>query len=536
MVKKRIFSFSCALAIFSFSCLYGASVEFSPPEAPEEFASHLQATIDALTEDGERHIQLPAGRFLLSSQIRVPSNFRLSGAGPGVTVLEVSTPPEQDLIRVENASEVTIDQLSLVQTGERGKPKGAAIEIVHGSKAVKIQDVHTYGFRSGISIGRDNNETPNSGIILRDCQTQAALNFGIEVNDVRLLTIDSCRASFNRLDGIKLRKNARNVTLMGGESSNNGVEGPNGNGLDAYAGGEALVIENTLVENNNGSGIYIKTGPLNDQDFGIVGRVQISGIRARKNSGSGLDINRSGGDIPDTNSDRVAVLPAHFLVVGGLYEENGSGGIYVRGTDITLMGVICRANAKSGIALSTCWNVDIISPMVAFNGLSQPGTFPGITIGGPEGAHHVTVSGGFVQGADVTTFRSGFDTPEEVTHSNAIYISKNSTDILIERTKMTHYAQKGVPVRVRGENQDQVIVHYGMVDSLERTGGAGSTCFFENRHYVYIKQENNQYAWLPETRSFALPAEQRPANPKVGDMLYDTTLKKPLWWNGSEWQ
>jgi len=29
---------------------------------------------------------------------------------------------------------------------------------------------------------------------------------------------------------------------------------------------------------------------------------------------------------------------------------------------------------------------------------------------------------------------------------------------------------------------------------------------------------------------------ERPRNPDVGVMFYDTTLGKPIWWNGSAWR
>lgn len=354
----------------------------------------LQEGIRQAVEEGSFRLCIPPGNYLISDTLLLPSGFRLEGSGAGATKLLTAQSPQFNAIEIADAINVVVSDLSLIEKDHEGglgearsvlttmdawkkhgyQPQGAGIEICGDSREILIERVWVIGFRAGFSVGRKEPSMVNA-VTIRDCQAESGALWGYEANNCESLLLDNVRSYRHRLDGIKGRRQAHNITIRNGESS----ESVAGDGYDGYAGTRNLVIDGLIARNNASSGIYIKSGPLTLQGFGEIGNVEIRGVRCIGNGGSGLDINRSGGDQIKAGETELAPLPAYFTVIGGVFEDNGHSGIYVRGEMISIQGSICRNNQRSGISLSNA-NQTVITG-VLLGGNAAESNLPQLNIG-----------------------------------------------------------------------------------------------------------------------------------------------------------
>jgi hypothetical protein len=338
---------------------------------------------------------------------------------------------------------------------------------------------------------------------------------------------------------MKMRKHTRNVTIRGGESSFNGQAGQpaGGSGVDAYAGGESFIIEDLLVENNDGNGIYMKSGPLFYKDFGTVGRAQISGVRARGNR-HGLDINRSGGDLIKPGADKLPPLAADFVVIGGVYEDNTAAGIYVRGRNVSMLAPIVRNNHQVGIDLASAWDVSLIGVLVSGNGSENPGHYPGIRIGVDPVrgvAERVVIQGGVINGLASDDLIDGHQSESEMPmHSVAIEISDTANNITVDSAIMVHFAQPNAILSHMPE-EASLIVHYGNHLGGKATGGPGSTRVNRGVAETKVTPVTDLSGWQPVAVLRSGVTDGRPINPPIGTTYFDTSLGKPVWWTGDGW-
>ncbi len=425
---------------------FGATGDGEHDDAPA-----LVRAIEKAALNGGGLVWLPSGSYRLDRSIAIPSGVELRGEGVQGTRILIPEGSAFDAFTIREAKQVVVADLSIVLQGkEYQKGTGAAIAVSGNSRYLKFESVAVEGFRSAFSFGRDETGITRN-VVLKRCKAQKAYLFGFEFNDVKEVAMENCYASLNRLDGIKLRRKVFDFTVRGGESSHNGVFDPalNGNGIDGYAGAEGVAIYDLIAEHNNGSGLYFKTGPLQYQGYGSVANLFFSGVRARHNKGSGLDINRSGGDELREGESQLPPLVSHVTVVGGLFEENTSAGIYLRGRNITLLAPIIRRNQGHGIAVSTAWDVEIIAPLISGNGdPEQPERFAGISIGGPLGAHRVNLRGGVIDGID-SPMQSDGDDPLGVLSVNRFLLtaSAGSTQVSISNVTFRNPATGGAEVQ-----------------------------------------------------------------------------------------
>lgn len=410
----------------------------------------IQSAIVQVAQKGGGEVFLPAGRYRVSASLKVATGVRLRGASKTGTRLVAPKGLGFDLICIDAASDVTVSDLGLEEEDASldGKPTGGAVAINDGSRFVLIENVVVDGFRNGFSIGRGEKGSV-ANVVFRNCRTERSRSFGFELNHCREVLLDSCYAFGHWLDGIKLRKQTRDVTIRGGEASDNGTSRDkdprwNGNGVDAYAGGDSFVIDGLVVEHNRGSGIYIKTGELQDKGFGTVGNVMINQVRCRYNNGSGLDINRSGGDLAQ------APLVANVSIIGGVFEENSASGIYLRGRNMSIVAPIIRNNDGDGMSLTSVFDISIVAPLISANSRKVPGRYNGISIGsGVLGAHRVTVRGGVINGggSDSNTVSGGNDFENEPpSHRKAVLISERSSEVTLGGVVFLSWSQSGSPV------------------------------------------------------------------------------------------
>jgi len=504
----------------------------------------FRAALKAADMRGGALVIAPAGDYHITCTIDVPSNTHFKGEATRSTVLHVPQDLAFNLLSLHDVHNVTIGQLSLVEDDHNYHASGRAISITGKSRQILIDDVYAEGFVSGFATGQmDGQKATIRNITFRNCHGEYARNWSFGINCAQQVLLENCLAFYNRLDGIKLRMHARDVTIRGGESSHNGRTGPNGNGVDGYAGGDACVIQNLLVEHNNGSGIYIKTGPLHYENFGYIRNGYLSGIRARYNRGSGLDLNRSGGDLIKAGQDRLPPLASHFTISGGVFEHNESSGIYIRGHNVTILAPVIRRNQQHGIDLASAWDVEVIGAMIAGNSLASAGSAYGIAIGADpvKGmGHRIKIRGGTINGIDSDDITNGSDYSDlgrriEATHRNAIYVASDTDDILIDNVTMRHWTDGLHPIRSDMGDEGHLLVHYGHAYSSNAIGGPGSSLIFSDRVHFKTTPVSQTTGWVPIQPVSSGPSDAIPLHPIPGQMYFDTDRGIPLWYDGAAW-
>lgn len=438
----------------------------------------IRAAIAKVRSDGGGEVALPAGRYRISGSLQLSTGIQLRGEGKRATRLIVPKNVEFDAISLEGASDVTIRDLGLEEENASidGKPKGGAVAIDDGSRFVLVENVLVEGFRGGFRVGRKEKETV-ANVVFRNCRAERSGSFGFELNHCREVLLDSCYAFRHWLDGIKLRKQTRDVTIRGGEASDNGTSRDkdprwNGNGVDAFAGGDSFLIDGLVVEYNRGSGIYMKTGGLQNEGFGTVGNAMISNVRCRYNIGSGLDINRSGGDLSD------APLLANVSVVGGVFEGNDASGIYVRARNVSVVAPNIRKNKGHGIDLASAHDTTVTGAMISGNGTGFPDGGYGIQIGVDpvKGvANRIRVIGGTINGVDDLGNRDGNDfSGSKPTHRKAILIAETASDVQVEQVTLLNWSDEGEPIANPGKLQVTQAVSTGAQFSALYAGDGGA--------------------------------------------------------------
>lgn len=415
----------------------------------------FRAAIAEIAKQGGGTVHIPQGTYRITESLHLPTGITLRGENQRASRLLAPPGADFDLLKIDGAEDVIISDLSLMEENHgTAKPNGFGISINNGTKFLLVENVSVTGFSSGISLGRAE-EKEVSQIIFRNCRTErSSRGFGFDLANCHTVLLDSCFAYEHWLDGIKFRRLTRDVTVRGGESSRNGLSrlsNPkwNGNGVDGYAGGNGFVIDGLVAEHNQGSGIYIKTGSAKVIGEGMVGNGLISNVRCRFNIGSGLDINRSGGDLPK-GGDKLSVLLGDIVVSGGIFERNTRAGIYLRGRNLTLLAPIVKRNDNAGIEIASGGDITIIGALVSANSQAAAGKWPGIAIntaGDKATVRRLTIRDGVINGVD-SEFLSDVDSVEGQTvwHKVAIQMSPNNNEITIEGMRMRNWTEPGPPV------------------------------------------------------------------------------------------
>ena len=278
--------------------------------------------------------------------------------------------------------------------------------------------------------------------------------YGIQVDNTRDITFINVTATGSWYDGVKLRKNVRGITFIGGDLSNNGAswfaEGDaqqTGDGLDCYAGGERIRIIGTKFNNNNSAGIQIK----NDDDtdltgygvgkYGMARNIELIGVECcfnRVNYGLCITSNK-------LNSN--AYLVSDVVVTGGVFEGNGVGGILVIGTRISINNTRTPHNAYVGISVGEQSSyVDINNCISVANGAGEASGY-GLIIEGK----HVNVNGGMYYGVDTDAITSATDLSTLTkTHVSNIRIEGTASDVFINMVDEAHNSSgRGISVQAK---------------------------------------------------------------------------------------
>lgn len=318
-------------------------------------------------------------------------------------------------------------------------------------------------------------------------------SWGIHVDDVDGLILDGCRSEGNHLDGLKLRRYAWNVQVLGGEYSRNGLgyqsasSPAGGDGIDTYAGGEFLRIVGATCDENLGNGIQIKnddggTGTNNDSGygsgkFGLTRKIDLIGVHACRNQGgSGLLLYEAG----DTAVNSYSV--ANVTILGGLYEENGDRGVDITGGRyIVAQGVKARRNRTYGFYVGVnAKYVDLDGCISIANG-SAASTGYGAHINGDR----VRVRGGIYIGTDD-------DLITDATDETAIATKYHLVNIAVQAT--CSYVLIDHPMAPEGTNGSSrsIQVASGVTDVIVNHSGAltpGSSLLYGSPGSTYRKTD-----------------------------------------------
>lgn len=416
----------------------------------------FRAAIAEAAKQGGGTVRVPPGTYRITDSLHLPTGITLRGENRRASRLLAPPGVDFDLLKIDEAEDVVISDLSLMEENPgTAKPKGFGIAINNGTKFLLVENVNVTGFSSGISLGRTE-EKEVSRIVLRNCRTErSSRGFGFDLANCSSVLLDSCFAYEHWLDGIKFRRRTRDVTVRGGESSRNGLSrlaNPkwNGNGVDGYAGGNGFLIDGLVTEHNQGSGIYIKTGPRINGEEGVVGNGLITNVRSRFNIGSGVDINRSGGDQIKDGQDKLPPLFGDIVITGGIFEGNTRSGIYLRGRNMTLLAPIAKGNNQCGIEISSGGDISIIGALVSANSRTEAGKWPGIGVniaGDKTNVQRLTIRDGAINGVDSANL-SHVDSVEGETvwHKVAVQIAPGNSEIKIKDVRMQNWTQPGPPI------------------------------------------------------------------------------------------
>ena len=429
----------------NFTELYVLSEDVAYPEMAgakrDGVTDDTQAFKDAIATG--KPLRLYSGTYKITDELIMPDDYEAIGKED--TVLLVDGVTVGGVFKIDSSSNITLKNVKL-QSEDNTSSFG--VRIIGDCNNLKLENVRSEGFGHGIHLNGSAGDAATVGritnSILLNCKaTHLATeiptdgDYGILISDCDDVIVNNCETAYNWLDGIKVIKdNSSRVTIFKGVSHHNGQDtGSNGNGLDGFSGSNGLLIDGLVTHDNNGSGIYIKTGDLskqfNDPFYGQVRDITIKNTKNYKNTSSGIDINRAGGD-----ADLSIPLISGIYLDGNECSFNGEQGMYVRAKDVVFGTNICIGNQKHGINLVSCENVQFAPQILKGNGRSSIGQFSGISM---ENSTNVRVVNGILKGDNLyedVSVQCGI-----TSNSSTVNVSDSSTlnagdkiDILVSAT------------------------------------------------------------------------------------------------------
>ncbi|QIA28610.1 hypothetical protein [Phage f2b1] len=451
--------------------------------------SSLQAALNDAPVRGVGRVFVPRSVYTVTSTITIPAGVDVDFFGSTLSVPKGVT---FNVLEINNGSNQKVSNVKIVESAHNFTGVGNGVVIKGNSESVTLENVYVEGCNIGINIAADNTYK-NKRIILKECRTDWAKQFGVNVDNTLGLTLDNCFAYNNWFDGFKLRKSAKNVVIKGGESSNNGesiVQAGNGNGIDCYAGGENYLIHGLITEGNRGSGIYIKTGDLNDQTgelFGYVRNAQIIGVQCRNNTGNGLDINRVNAD--DATGSTYPLV-SHISVIGGIFEGNLQSGMYLRGRNMNVSDPICKNNQNHGINVANVHDVNITNPICTGNGRATAGSYHGINL---NKAKRINITNPICNGADGDYITTDDYSAQTKYQKYGVYVAVDCIDgITIKNPKITN-STNTYHIYV-GMTTGSCIIDFGSWALANAYGSVGSTFVYNGAVYMKKSGAPNDYA------------------------------------------
>lgn len=408
---------------------------------------------NALAANPGRHLKLAAATYRLFESISVPTGTTVEGAGIGQTLILLPDQADFPAFDLDAVSDATVRGLSITHEGEyaAGHPDHAAPGYTGAGIGVRtrgdatdilVEDVEVDLMYVGFFTQGETGTTPGTvrRIVYRRCRGTRSNTFGFCHSEADVVEQVECVGTWNRLDGGKIQRQTRNVTVRGGEYSDNGQSyvdggGNAGDGIDAFAGGRHFSIEGGAYERNNGNGLTIKTDitqVAGAATYGYTADIQVIGPRCNDNLlGYGCAIFTYTNNDYDSTGNALIPDTQYATVLGGEYSGNAYVGLLLNGVAHNAVSPIVRRNGDHGIVVGArSLYCSITTPLVAASGQDGSGTKSGIYI---AGAAHTSIRGGTILGVDDDLIRNEADlaalTP---THFSNVYVSGFSTDVHID--------------------------------------------------------------------------------------------------------
>lgn len=319
--------------------------------------------------------------------------------------------------------------------GAAAGPDGNAVQVCGDADGVTVSNVVADGMSSGFYIAGQLGTVPGVArrTLFERCTARNSAVFGYFLDECDGVELAHCTSVVSGLDGVKLRRHAHNVVVTGGWYT--GAAG--GDGLDAFAGGDSLTIQGAVFSGNGLNGLVIKCDDFNRTDpatYGYVRRVNVLGVIAQDNGGSGIACHRSSGN-PD---DPTEPLVSGVNITAAQLDGNGCYGLYLNARRVTAVGVSATRNGLDGVYLEpACRDVDLHGVHAAGNSTTTPGGRDGIHVNGQR----IRIVGGSSIGSDPDGATGDADLAAAVpTQRYGLRVEAAATDVAADGLRMLHNA------------------------------------------------------------------------------------------------
>jgi parallel beta-helix repeat protein len=445
----------------------------------------IQNIIDTISGKVKRVIFPYKGVFNFNNVLTVPANLEIDFNGSTITTSRQI---------VLNGSNITLRNLILKDTSPSSNKEGIYIADNVAADNLVLSEVTTDGFQRGIVVGNysDASTVVSKNILVENCKTINASMWGIEFNQCDGVFVQNHYACYNKLDGLKTRKNCKNITINGGTFSNNSNNGQYADGIDLYAGAEKIRIIGVTCENNSlGGGIHIGSGDLNDPTItnpihGKMEKITIESCNC-SNNGFGIDISLINGD--------TFPYPGKSIISNCTISNNDGYGILLVARNTNISDCIVEGNGNAGIALSKSKNI-VLNSNIILNNFEK-----GIVV---ESSKFVSINGGIIDGLSPATERFGESLSGTPSHINGIVVllDANTDNIDINYPIIKNYTgTASIELEFKSAYPNAKVVYHlhdiGGDTLTNYYGSYGSTIIKDNR--IYKKNTStNSAVWDKE--------------------------------------
>lgn len=335
------------------------------------------------------YCRLPDGTINVATPIVVPSNCILEGSA--LTILNATG--TNAVITSSNTTNVLISNLRITRTAGQF---GDGIQVYGDDITIRKVTIQNC-FTAVLVVDRTPIDGLQSGEITIDRCTfsftgAAALSsqFGIQMNTVDNMILINTHVSGYWLDGVKARRLVSYFEYIGGSSNDNGQSlgfGASGDGIDCFAGAQAVFISGVTMNDNGGNGIVIKTinnatpatNPSNPQ-WGYIRSHRIEGCIFNNDQGTGVALE---GVVDSALLPGEEVRPRTSMVhVDNCIASNCINyGIFINSFQTTVNQYTSRNCGINGINIGPQARDIIISDCLNWgNGSTVPGTTDNVLV------------------------------------------------------------------------------------------------------------------------------------------------------------
>jgi hypothetical protein len=338
---------------------------------------------------------LLTGNHFVTGTITIPEGVVVQGAG-GIVKVSVAAGCNFAVFRIDGTRGEVRDLRIVKASGAVAGANGYGVLVAGNSTGVRIANVTADGMSVGFIASGILGTVAGTvkQVVFERCRALNSNVFGFQADDTNGLELVHCSSTVSGLDGAKLRKKTYNVTVTGGYYTGAVA----GDGMDCFAGGDTFTIQGTVFADNGHNGLVVKNDTLTRDDpasYGYVRAVNVTGLIATGNKGSGIACHRGSGN--DTTISLVNGVNFSSCQLNG----NGNYGLYLNARNVTVSGITARRNGMDGIYLEpACRDVDLIGCHVAGNSIGNPYTAVSSRDGFHIDGRRIRIIGGSSNGSD----------------------------------------------------------------------------------------------------------------------------------------